>query len=139
MLQQLKYHLFSEAEYKSARLRAPTFCHSGEETGRRGPTFFLMGRYANTGSQIRKSWRKSCRTERRIAARSAPFSQVFEKVRKSSAKSGVPALHRTFSRKPPPLRAAGEHTVLGGTPPPALQLNNTPNRLGSGASEAERD
>ena len=29
--------------------------------------------------------------------------------------------HRTFSRRPPPLRAAGEHTVLGGTPPPALQ------------------
>ena len=67
---------------------------------------------------------------------SRPFSA---QPRKSSAKSGVPALHRTFSRRPPPLRAAGEHTVLGGTPPPALQLNNTPNRLGNGASGAERD
>ena len=66
------------------------------------------------------------------------FRKFSKKCEKVAQKRGVPVGHRTFGRRPPPLRAAGEHTVLGGTPPPALQLNNTPNRLGNGASGTDR-
>ena len=49
------------------------------------------------------------------------FREFSKKCEKVAQKRGVPVGHRTFGRRPPPLRAAGEHTVLGGTPPPALQ------------------